>query len=86
MKVSQSRQRNPEPENNSEICGCPERNSGLAPKRFFKSLIEHTEIDPEYLVMIIAWKATMVYESPNQEIDNKDVSRNCNSQNPIFEI
>lgn len=56
MYVSQSRHKKPRSEPSSCICGCPAKNSGLEPKRFFKSVVEHTEVDPEHLVIIIAFK------------------------------
>lgn len=56
MYVSQSRHKKPRSESSSYICGCPAKNSGLVPKRFFRLFIEHTEVDPEHLAIIIAFE------------------------------
>lgn len=54
IKVSQSKHKNPFCEPSSHTCGCPAKNSGLIPNKFFKFQVEQTEVDPEYRAIMIA--------------------------------
>lgn len=54
MKVSQSKHKNPFSEPSSHICGCPAKNSGLTPNKFFKFHVEQTDVDPEYRATMTA--------------------------------
>lgn len=56
MKVSQSRHKNPFSDPSSQTCGCPIKNSGLTPNKFFRFHIEQTEVDPEYRAIMTALK------------------------------
>lgn len=54
MKVSQSKHKHPFSKPNSHTCGCPAKNSGLTPNKFFKFHVEQTDVDPEYRAIMIA--------------------------------
>lgn len=62
INVSQSKHKNPFPDPSSHTCGCPAKNSGLIPNnKFFKFQVEQTEVEPEYLAIMIALKKNMYF-------------------------
>lgn len=76
IKVSQSKHKHPFSKPSSHTCGCPAKNSGLTPNKFFKFHVEQTDVDPEYRAIMIAWNKKYICIK-NIVLFYKSNVRNC---------